>query len=412
MKRKRPHIFIGILFYTFLVLSCGNNTVPDETEISGQEHEHDSQTEDGEEHEHEAEHDLISLDDKTLDLIDLKVEMVQLGNVDVYVSAPGKIMADENRIAHIGPVIPARIHEVLFNLGDRVKKGEELVCLESTELGEKRAAYDRAVAKLEIAVADYNRKKKLHEENVISEKALLESELQKKNAEINAEYTRKMLLIAGLTEDEINSPPTAHGSVSVCTVHLHSPIDGIIIERKAKKGQKVDKPDCLFEIADLSKVWIEADIFEKDLSKIKIGDVIRVKVSAFPGEVFMGKIFFIGYTMNEETRTIKVRSEVDNPELKLRPGMFSSIEIVTGVKEDVVIVPKSAVLDDENLKIVFVKEGNDYHRHVVKVGVESGNYMEIVEGLKAGDLVVTQGNYQLKSKAMMGQVDVHAGHTH
>jgi len=427
MKRKYAYAILAVNFFIFICFfNCSKNDVPEKTEVSSvteqeaehpeDEHDHEGEKEQdpghAEEDDHAEEGELLTLDDKTLALIDLKFEEVKTGRIDVFIEAPAKVIMNENSEAHVGPVIPARVNEVMVNLGDVVKKGEALVCLESTELGEKRAEYDRAVACLEVANSNYNRKKKLYEENVVSEKSLLESELEKKNAEIALDYSKKMLLIAGLSQEEINNPPKEHTSIRGCAFHLVSPIGGVIVERNATIGQRVDQNNCLFEIADLSKIWIEADIFEKDLPAIKIGQQIRVKVTAYPDEIFYGKIFFIGHTLHEETRTIKIRSEVNNEKLQLKPGMFTSIEIITGVRENVVVIPKSAVLEDENLKIVFVKEGEEYHRHIVHTGIESGTMVEILEGLHAGDLVVTQGNYQLKSKAMMGKVDPHAGHTH
>ena len=187
---------------------------------------------------------------------------------------------------------------------------------------------------------------------------------------------------------------------------------GVITQRNASLGQKVNLSSELFEIIDVDNVWLEADIFEKDLQRIKYGQIVKVRVAAFEGEVFTGNIFHVGNTLDPETRTIKVLVEIDNASHKLKPGMFATTHIVVGMKSDALVIPRIAVLEDEHLNIVFVKEEAGYHRHVVTLGIVADDMVEVVTGLHQGDRVVTQGNYQLKSKLRMSGVDPHAGHVH
>ncbi|MCP4726280.1 MAG: efflux RND transporter periplasmic adaptor subunit, partial [bacterium] len=240
----------------------------------------------------------------------------------------------------------------------------------------------------------------------------LEAEAKKREAEINVEYTLKMLMLTGLSENDVLTPPDEHQVISGCSVHLVSPIDGEIIERDVIKGEQVEPGDCLFRILDLSSVWIEADIFEKDLAKINKGGRIKIRVPAYPDKTFFGTIFFIGGALDEKTRTIKIRSEVENPEKLLKPGMYASIDVITGEKTGVMAVPEAAILSDDNVHYVFVQEGPGFHRHVISIGARSEGLVEVISGLEAGAFVVVQGNYQLKSRMLMEAVDEHAGHIH
>ncbi len=139
---------------------------------------------------------------------------------------------------------------------------------------------------------------------------------------------------------------------------------------------------------------------------------MNIAVSAYPGEVFTGKVFYISDTLNEETRTIHIMAGIDNRARKLKPGMYADTHIVVGESRSALVVPEEAVLDDESLSIVFVREEGGYHRHVVQTGTESHGWVEIVSGLDPGAEVVTTGAYQLKSRMKMAGIDPHAGHNH
>jgi RND family efflux transporter MFP subunit len=215
-----------------------------------------------------------------------------------------------------------------------------------------------------------------------------------------------------MDREALESPPVGHSEAVGATVHVHAPIDGVIIRRNASVGEKVDHATVLFEIVDIGNVWCEADIYEKDLTRVHLGQTVRLRVSAYPQTWFTGSIFYIGHTLEPETKTVKIMMELANPGDRLKPGMFASAHVITGRKDSVLVVSREAVLQDEQLQIVFVQEEDGYHRHVVKTGLVSGDRIEILSGLNPGDRVVTLGNYQLKSKLKMAGVDPHAGHSH
>ncbi len=436
-----------ILVFYFSFVSCGHDEADhvhadgtvhssaddqkEGTEHDDDGHDHEAEEKEGEEHDDDKENANeggkslldkltvpaeeaggIPFDKNWEELIGLKTVRIERRNLELVHKVPGRLVPDQNNVAVISPFIESNVNEIFVNIGDRVKKGDLLVCLESPDIGILRAEYTKAKAELDISRLNFTRKEKLRKEDIISEKSFLETELQKRLASVNYNYALKKLLAMGIPKEEIENPPAGHSEAVGSTIHIHSPINGIVVHRHLNIGEKVSSSDKIFEIVNIKNVWLEADIFEKDLTRIKLGQKVNVTVSAYPDEVFTGNTFFIGSILNSKTKTIKIMVNITNSDERLKPGMFAHTGIVTGVRENALVVPGSAVLEDENLKIVFIKEEDSFHRHEVKTGIETEKFIEILSGLEDGEFVVTQGNFQLKSKSKMGGVDPHAGHNH
>lgn len=428
MKRRKILFFILIISYLFLM--CSKKTADEHTHDGEDAHTHEAEVQpaaadehihEGEDaHTHEADAQtpqneiggIIAVEAEWADLIGLKVEPAKTMSIDLLVSVPGQIIPNQNQVAVITPFIESSVNCIFVNIGDWVNEGDLLLCLTSPEIGFLRAEYDKSKANLEINRQNFDRRQKLFAENIISEKSFQEAELQNKVAAVNYDYARKKLIAMGIEKGELENPPSDHTDAVGSTVHITAPISGYITYRNVSLGQKVDNSSKMFEIINLENVWVEADIFEKDLTKIKIGQLVKVRVSAYPGTVFSGEIFYIGNTLNKDTKTIKILVEIPNKAKKLKPGMFANTNIVVAHKQNAFVIPKEAILEDENLQVVFVKEGDGYHRHTIKIGIVSDKYVEILSGLEPNSLVVTVGNYQLKSKMKMEGIDPHAGHSH
>jgi len=350
--------------------------------------------------------------EKWAKLIDLKTVRARRRDLEEILKVPGKIIPDQNKIADVSPFLESSINCVMAEIGDWVSQGDELICLSSPEIGILRAEYDKAIAELKIREQTFERQKKLYQENIISKRSFQEAALDFQKTQVNYNYARKKLMAIGISETELSTPPVGHSEAIGSTIHIHAPISGVITARNATVGEKVNTSHRLFEIINPVTVWCEAEVFEKDLTKVKIDQLAYLKVSAYPEEIFKGKIFYIASTLHETTKTIKILIEIENKLLKLKPNMYAQTLIVIGKKENVLVIPQEAVLDDEGLKIVFLRESQGFHRHVVKTGLVSGSYVEILEGIPDNSVVVTRGNYQLKSKIKMSGVDPHAGHSH
>lgn len=345
----------------------------------------------------------------------IETEIVTTAPISGAVSATGKISAPEDRVAVIGPVNEGRIVKLYAGQGSRVRKGQRLAELESADIDQAEADYLKALADAEnanrsaaaeirLAQQTFDRTKLLYEKTVVPGKNLQSAEhdleVAKANAENNIAGTkatltaaRRHLLILGMSDAAIDGLSKKPGLAA--TFALNSPIDGIVVERNATIGASVDTDASVFKIINLSSVWIDANVFEKDLPRVRIGQQVKVTTTAFPGTTFSGKVIFINSVVDPDSRTVKVRTEVPNPDGRLKPDMFANVEIITDVNSAAISVPQSAVLDDGGKSIVFVAEGNAYKSRQVQVGIKNGDRVEIIDGLKSGDRVVVKGNYLL-----------------
>jgi cobalt-zinc-cadmium efflux system membrane fusion protein len=344
-------------------------------------------------------------------MIGLKTVPVRHMSVNAVLQAPAQITPNENRVATVSPFIESSVNFVPVNIGDKVRKGDLLVCLVSPEIGVLRAEHEKAKAELAISSQKLARSRNLHERDIIPDKALQQAQLERQVAEASLKFAIKRMTALGIEPEEIDHT-TGHADDTGSTVHVRAPIAGTITYRNASVGQKVNQATTLFEIMNLENVWLDIDIFEKDLASVKKGQQVTLRVPAYPGDDFTGKLFYIGDTVAEETKTLCLKAQIENRAGLLKPGMFADTSIVVGKKENALVVPKEAILNDEDEKIVFVAEGEDYHRHVVTTGMESDGFVEILSGLGADARVVISGHYQLLSRADKEAMDPHAGHVH
>jgi cobalt-zinc-cadmium efflux system membrane fusion protein len=310
--------------------------------------------------------------------------------------ALGKVFAHPQRKAIVSYPFSARIAEVHVILGDWVNPGQKLLTLQSEEVGAAKSEFYKAMADFELAKVNHERQKRLFDRGVGAQKDFLSSEAEYKVAEANLNAAEKKLHVLGFSEDQVKSIAETHQINPI--ISLYSPISGKIIEHNAILGAMVDQETEILTIMDPTVLCIHAEIYERDISKIRIGQEVEASVPAYPGETFQGKISFISDVLNEETRTITVRSEVENQEYKLKPGMFADIKIFLNHQIDSLVLPKEAVLDEKDENIVFLKADGKYLPRIIKTGVRNGNFVEILEGVAEGDEVVTKGNFQLKSK--------------
>jgi len=345
----------------------------------------------------------------------IETETVALQPIAGVIPATGKVLVSENRVAVIGPVHEGRIVSLYAGQGSRVKKGQKLAELESADIDEAEADYLKAladyenarrtsVAEVKLAQATYDRTKMLYEKTITPGKNLETAdhdlEMAKASAASSVAGTkaaltaaRRHLLILGLKDSAIDALAGKPDLAAVFS--LNSPIEGIVVERNATIGATVGTDANLFKIIDISRVWIDANVFEKDLERVKLGQEVKVAVPAFPGASFSGKVILVNSVLDPETRTVKVRTEVPNPDGRLKPDMFANVEIITDAHRNAISIPQSAVLKDGEKTIVFVADGTGYKKRVVTAGIQSNDRVEIIDGLVAGDKVVVKGNYLL-----------------
>jgi multidrug efflux pump subunit AcrA (membrane-fusion protein) len=188
-------------------------------------------------------------------------------------------------------------------------------------------------------------------------------------------------------------------------LEIRAPIDGVIIERKSTPGELVSKDKEICTISDPTELWVIAEIKERDIGAVKVGQDASFSVLAYPGETFRGKVVRIGNQVEAESRTLEVRIEVSNADGRLKPGMFADVEITTTILQNIIVIPDTALQTDEENQIVFVAvDGNKFQKRVVKLGLEPRGRAQVVEGLKPGEKIVTDGSFILKSEMLKGEL--------
>ncbi|HEY6807117.1 MAG TPA: efflux RND transporter periplasmic adaptor subunit [Pyrinomonadaceae bacterium] len=345
----------------------------------------------------------------------IETETVTPQTITGTIIATGKILAAEDRTAVIGPVNSGRIVRLYAGQGSHVKKGQKLADLESSDIDQAESDYLKALAdaenarrtgaaEIKLAQETYDRTKMLYEKTIVPgknlqaadhdlevAKAAAASSLASTKAALTA--ARRRLQILGMSSADIDALSTKQDLGAVFS--LKSPIDGIVVERNATIGATVGTDASLFKIIDISRIWVDASVFEKDLERVRNGQEVKLSVTAFPGSTFSGRVILISTVVDPESRTVKVRTEVPNADGRLKPDMFANVQIVTDQNRAAISIPQAAVLDDGGKSVVFVAENGEYKKRQVTEGIKGNDRVEIIDGLKSGDKVVIKGNYLL-----------------
>lgn len=340
--------------------------------------------------------EVVELSDDEKKAIEIETVTASYKPLRSQLQAMGKVLAHPLRKAIVSYAFSARISQIHVRIGDWVKAGQKLVTLQSEEVGTAKSEFYKAMADYELAKVSSEREKRLHDRGVGARKNFLAAEAELKVAEVNLNTAEKKLHVLGFTEEQVKTISETHQINPVIT--LFAPIRGKIIENKAILGAMVDQETEILTILDPTVLCIDAEIYEKDIAKIRIGQEVEISVPAYSAEIFVGKIRYISDVLNEETRAITVRTEVENKSYKLKPGMFADIKIILDNQSKALVLPNEAILDDKEYKIVFLEINKKYFPQVVEIGTKENNLIEILSGVKEGDKVVTKGNFQLKSK--------------
>jgi len=346
--------------------------------------------------------EIVALTQASITEIGLETEIISKKPFTKYITIPAKVLANQDNEALVGSLVQGRVCKVFVKAGDTVKAGQELMTVEGLEIGEIKAGFLSAKANLEYQKSNYERQKKLLAENVGAQKNLLETqnEYEKAQAEFNAEKNK--INAIGLSETEVVSGKGAslvdHESG---TLPVKSPISGIIVERNIVIGQLIEAATTAFKIINLSSVWIDGQIYEKDAGRINTKTAADFLASSYPGEPFHGKVTYIGQVIDEKTRTITIRAEFNNITGKLKPQMFGELIIPNEVNSTALLVPAEAVIKIDNAEYLFIQRiDSTFERIPVTICCAQNESVEISRGLKGGEKVVVKGAFYLKSELM------------
>lgn len=348
--------------------------------------------------EHEAE---LTLTTEEAERAGVKVEEVKAQPLGETVAVTATIRPDQDRLARVAARIEGRIISVSARLGDWVRAGQTLATLDSVAVGEAHAALRHTQAELGIAEADFKRAQALDVDEIIPRKDLLRAQAERDKAAAAERAAADRLRLLG-------GAPSADGA-AVSAFAVIAPFAGTVIEKKATLGELASPSEAMFTIADLSRVWVQADLPEAVLAKVRIGANAKVSVPAYPNETFSGRVGHIGASLDKDTRTVAARIEVSNTDRRLKPEMFATATIeAAGARRETISLPDAAIVLMEGKPTVFVYEQGAYEMRLVEPGERIGGRTVLKSGLVAGDQVVTAGTYALKARKLKSQL----GHGH
>lgn len=317
------------------------------------------------------------------------------------ITATGKVEVNADRIAHVSPRIPGKVVSVGSSLGDGVAAGQVLVRLDSVELGEALNRYRQSKTKLSLAKNNMLRVAALVEKKIAARKEILQAETGYQSAMAELHTDEERLLLYGVAKKDLVA---INGKRILLPVR--SPIGGLITEKHATAGELADPSKSLYTVADLSTLWVMVDVNEQDLAKVRKGQAAVVKVGAYPDTKFRGRITHIADLVDEATRAVKARVEVQNPGRKLKPEMFATVELTLPANAPPVLaVPEDALQDMDGKKVLFVTgNGAEFEPRRVELGRASGGMVEITAGLKEGERYAVKGGFLLKSELKKGEL--------
>uniref|UniRef100_Q01PJ9 Efflux transporter, RND family, MFP subunit n=1 Tax=Solibacter usitatus (strain Ellin6076) TaxID=234267 RepID=Q01PJ9_SOLUE len=314
-------------------------------------------------------------------LIGVEYGAVEYENVSGALRAAARVTLDETKISKVNSKLEGWLEQVFVDsIGRQVNKGEPLVTIYSPEALATQQEY-----LLAIKGRDMMHDSPVHEmlgstENLIA-------------------AARKRLELWDIGESQIAAITTAGQAVKYLT--LYAPASGVVMERNAFAKQRIMPDTVLYNIADLSTVWVVADVFEYEAAGVRIGQAAALTLAYLPGRTFRGHVSYILPTIDPATRTVKVRVEFSNPEFLLKPEMYGEVEFQTGGTRRLV-VPQTAVLNSGDRQTVFVDRGNGYFEpRDVKIGAQNSGRTEILSGLKAGERIVISGNFLIDSESQL-----------
>jgi membrane fusion protein, heavy metal efflux system len=383
----RTHVAV-LIATVFLIAACNNGDIAaDKSNAAGTEESIDLNR--------------ITLNEDMMQRI--KVDQLRRIKLADKILVPSQIKVDEQKLIRVGANVTGRIVEVHANLGDSVEAGSALARIASPELNRAQLDYLRDYSMMLLNERAVNRARLLFEADVIpaAELQRRETELQISRAELNA--AKDQLQLLGIHDAAIRELVRRGNILSSVPVAVSK--SGTVIERNVVAGQVVQPADPLFKVADLSTVWAVGDVPEQIARNVMVGQHVKIQVPALEDIVLDGLIVFVADTVNPLTRTVMVRTVVENPDRKLKPAMLASMRIIESPRE-LLVIPEEAVVREANRDYVYLAEGNNrFLRVPVDLAPEINNVRPVIAGLAAGQNIVVSGAYDLDNERKLSELD-------
>lgn len=390
----------GILLALALLSGCGNRNAVEEQAATKKAKAPEAAEPHRENYIEEA--NVVELTVEAQRRAGIEVAPLAMGTADAEVLLTGSVQPIESKVSEVRPLARGRVTQIGAKLGDHVQSGQVLAQFDNMEAGELASQHSSALAELQRAkVLQANAQRQAdRSRSLVSIGAVPAKDAENAEAEVRAiseSIRAQEATIAGLASRLTRFGVQPGVDPGNATAGIRAPFSGVVVKVNAAPGAVIDTTTPLFSVADLSRVYVEAQVFEKDLGRIRTGQQTKVRFEAYPGETFTGRVISIRDILDPQTRTAGVRIEMPNPANKFRLEMFATVELPTLGTHDALTVPAEAVQTVNRRAVVFIKQDALHFaaREVATAG--EGLIREIVSGLKEGELVVVKGAYQLKS---------------
>jgi membrane fusion protein, heavy metal efflux system len=327
--------------------------------------------------------------------------------VEIALALTGEIQFDERRVAHVSSQAGGIVQKVHVTLGDKIKRGQPLVELESVTVGEAQDAYLEARAMLSLAQRTFERQAKLRQERISSEKEYLQAKQELDAAEIRVMGALGKLTRLGM--DAVSARSLSQQDARGRLI-LRAPADGVVLLMHAVPGEVIKTEESLVTVGDSSSVWVWANVYERDVASVRRAQsqkklAAAIAVKGYPGQQFPGTVDFISPAMEESSRTVKVRVEVSNPDGRLLAGMFADVRLLLPGPDEALVVPTGAVLEDDGRSFLFLHHHGDYYvRRPFTPGRVWDGWTEVKQGLVGGESVVSDGAFLMKSDVLRSKM--------
>ena len=333
----------------------------------------------------------VVMDEAQIKASDIHVVSAGPLAISTKLQFPGEIQINDDRTVHVVPRVSGVAEAVLVSTGQFVKTGQTLAVFSSQMISEQRSALQTAQKRLSLANTIYQREKTLWEQKITAEQDYMQALQSLREAEIAVDNSQQKLSALGvILNNNANSS-------SLNRFELRAPYDGLVVERNLSIGEAVKEDTPIFIISDLSTVWAEVHIPAKDLPYVRMGDKVTLRATAFDAQT-TGTVAFIGALVGELTRMAKARIVLANPQGAWRPGLFVSVEVKAAEVRVPIAIETDALQTLGTQQVVFVRTETGFKAHPVKIGLNDGKHVEVVEGLAAGARYAAKGSYILKSE--------------
>lgn len=331
----------------------------------------------------------VEMSDAALAAAGIEVKTAGPAKIRSALHLPGEIQFNMDRFAHIVPRVDGVVVEAPVVSGQQVKQGDVLLVIESQRLAELRSELAAARKRRDVASLAHDREKKLWQEKISPEQDYLAARQALAEASIETESARQRLESLGVTANRNDHNLTRY--------EIHSPIDGMVIEKHAVLGEAVKEDETLFNIADLSTVWAEINVYAKNVDTVQVGQTATIKANDINVQA-TGVVFYIGALLGEQTRSAKARVTLENADARWRPGMFVTVDVTSDERDVPVAVTVDALQTVRDWSVVFGRYGSFLEARPLELGRSDGTMVEVLKGLSAGEQYAAGNSFTIKAE--------------